>query len=126
MQIVPFEKYPHLVPIKISAYVVIVDMGIIWQMFTLAREDREKADITVYTCGNFVIKIIHLIISRHQLVRKMIMVSNPYNLLYSIKDDEKDFLLLQNSTLSFVMFLQHLIKNDLFPVTCSVSKELIY
>ena len=62
----------------------------IWQMSTPTREDWEKDDATVYTWGDFVTKIINLVISRHQLDMKIIMVNDPYNLSYSIKDDERD------------------------------------
>ena len=59
-------------------------------MSTTTREDREKAGATVYIWGDFVIKIINLVISRHQLATKIIMVNDHYNLSYSIKDDERD------------------------------------
>ena len=65
-------------------------MGIIWRMSTPTREDQEEADTTVYTWRDFVTKIISLVISRHQLTMKIIMVNNPYNLTYSIKDDKRD------------------------------------
>ena len=50
-------------------YVAIVDRGTIWRMSTPTREDRQKADASVYTWGrgDFVTKIINLVISRHQL-----------------------------------------------------------
>ena len=42
-------------------------MAMIWRMSTPTREDREKADATPYCSGDFVTKIINLVISRHQL-----------------------------------------------------------
>ena len=59
-------------------------------MSTTTREDREKAGATVYIWGDFVNKIINLVISRHQLATKIIMVNDHYNLPYSIKDNERD------------------------------------
>ena len=71
-------------------YVAIVDMGMIWRMLTPTREDREKPDPSVYTWGDFVNKIINVIISRHLHATKIIMVNDPYDLPYSIKDDERE------------------------------------
>ena len=39
----------NLVPVDARVYVVIVDMGMIWQRSTPTRLDRQKADATVYT-----------------------------------------------------------------------------
>ena len=75
-------------PVDPRVYVAIVDMGMIWQMSTPTQEDLQKVDATLYTWGNFVIKIINLVISRHLLTTKIIMVNDPYNFLYSVKDDE--------------------------------------
>ena len=61
-------------------------MGMIWRMSSPTREDREKADATVYTWGDFITKIINLVIARHQLATKVIMVNNPYNLSYYIDE----------------------------------------
>ena len=80
----------NLLPIDARVYVAIVDMGMIWQISTPTREDQEKTDATIYIWGDFVTKIINLVISRHELVTKIIMVNDPYNLLYSIKDDKRD------------------------------------
>ena len=109
-------------------------------MSTPTQEDREKADATVYTSEDFVTKIINLVTSRHQLATKTITVSDPYNLLYSIKDYERDRQKQVNSAIprelpklkdkfpfvsEFNTFfcidenktrLQYLIKNDLFCV----------
>ena len=131
-------------------YVATVDMGMIWRMSTPTREDREKADATVHPWGDFVTKIINLVISRHQLATKIIMVNDPYNLPYSIKDDERDrrkqgtsaiprvFPKLKDKFPSVSEFntflrsdenktrLQYLIKNELVRVASSISKVLIY
>ena len=80
----------NLLPVDPRVYVAIVDMGMIWQISTPTREDQEKTDATIYIWGDFVTKIINLVISRHELVTKIIMVDDPYNLLYSIKDDNRD------------------------------------
>ena len=70
----------NLVPVDPSVYVAIVDMGMICRMSTPTWKDWEKADATVYTWGSFVTKIINLVISRHQLATKIIMVIDPNNL----------------------------------------------
>ena len=75
-------------PVDPRVYVAIIDMGKIWQIVTPAQEDLEKVYATVYNWGNFVTKIINLVVSRHLLTTKIIMVNDPYNFLYSIKDDE--------------------------------------
>ena len=70
-----FQKVPkskliqklNLVPVDPRVYVAIVDMGMIWQIFTPTREDREKTDATIYICEDFVTKIINLVIFRHEL-----------------------------------------------------------
>ena len=96
-------------------------MGMIWRTYTSTREDQEKADAMVYTWRDFVTKIINLVISRHQLTTKIIMVKIHSNLTYSTNDDKRDrqkqgnsaipsvflklkdkFPLFQNSTLFFV------------------------
>ena len=125
-------------------------MGIIWRMSTHTREDQEQAHATVYTWKDFVTKVISLVISRHQLTTKIIMVNNPYNLTYSIKDDKRDRQKQGNLAISRVVTklkdkftfvsefntflcsdenktrLHHLIKNELVRAVSSVSKELIY
>ena len=67
----------NLVPVDARVYVAIVDMGMIWQISTPTREDQEKTDATIYIWGDFVTKIINLVISRHELVTKIIMVNDP-------------------------------------------------
>ena len=103
-----------------------------------------------FTWEDFVTTIISLIISRHQLATKIIMVNDLYNLLHFIKDAEKDRWKQGNSTIprvfpklrdkflsvsEFKMFLcsdenktrlQHLIKNELFRAVSSILKDLIY
>ena len=137
-------------PVDPRIYVALVDMGMIWRMSTPTREDREKADATVYTWGDLVTKSINLVISRHQLATKIIMVNDPYNLPYSLKDDERDrrkhghsaiprvFPKLKDkfpSASEFNTFLcsdenkarlQHLIKIEIIRVASSISKEIIY
>ena len=119
-------------------------------MPALTREDRKKADAKVYTWGDFVTKIINLVISRHQLATKIIIVNDPYNLSYCIRINERDRQKQGNSAIPRVFAklkdkfpsvsefntflcsdenktrLQHLIKNGLLPVASSISKELIY
>ena len=41
----------NLVPVDPRVYVAIVDMGMIWQISTPTREDREKTDATIYIWG---------------------------------------------------------------------------
>ena len=122
----------------------------IWENSTPTREDGQKADAAVYTWWDFVTKIDNLVISRHHLATKIIMVNDPYNLLYLIKDGERDkekqgnsaiprvFLKMNDKLSSVSEFntflcsdenkarLQHLMKNELFCVAISISKELIY
>ena len=83
------EKF-NLQPIQLDEYVALIDMGMIWRMATPTVEDREKADGTVYTWGDYVSKIINLIISRHPDAIKLVLVNDPYNLPFSLKDDEHD------------------------------------
>ena len=109
-------------------------------MSTPTREDREKADATVYTSEDFITKIINLVTSRCQLATKIITVSDPYNLLYSIKYYKRDRQKQLNSAIPRVLpklkdkflfvsefntflcsdenktRLQYLIKNNLFRV----------
>ena len=125
-------------------------MGMIWRMSTPTREDREKLDASVYTWGDFIRKIINVAISRHLQATKIIMVNDPYNLPYSIKDDERErrkqgcstiprvFPKLKDRFLSYTEFntflksdknktrLQNLIKNELFGVGSSHKRELVY
>ena len=124
-------------------------MAMIWQMSTPTRKDRKKAHATIYTWEDFVTKIINVIIPRHQLVTKNIMVKYPYNFPYSIKDDERDSWKQGNSTIprvfqklkdkflfvsEFYTFLcidenkttLHLVKNEVVRAACSILKELIY
>ena len=61
----------------------------IWLALTPTQEDREKPDASEYTWGDFVNKIIK-VISRHLLVTTIFMVNDPYELPYTIKDDEKE------------------------------------
>ena len=77
-------------PIQLDEYVALIDMGMIWRMATPTVEDREKADGTVYTWGDYVSKIINLITSRHPDAIKLILVNDPYDLPFSLKDDEHD------------------------------------
>ena len=53
-------------------------------------EDREKADVTLDTWGDYVSKIINHIISRHPDAIKLILVNDPYDLPFSLKDGEHD------------------------------------
>ena len=88
-----------------------------------------------------------VVISRHGLVTKIIMVNDPNRLQYSIKDDERDrqkqgnsviprvFLKLKDKFLSVSEFntflcsdenktrLQHLVKNDLFRLQDLLKKN---
>ena len=108
-------------------------MGMIWRIATPTREDREKSDGTVYTWGDFVSKIIHIVISRHQLATKIFMVNDPYNLVIprvfpKLKDkfptasDFNTFLCSEENKTR----LQNLIKIELIRVASTISKELIY
>ena len=92
-------------------------------MSTPTQEDRENADAMVT-------KIVNLVICRHQLAKKFIMVNDLYNLLYSIKDNERDRQKQGDLAIPSVLpklrgdesktRLQHLVKNELVPVESSV------
>ena len=92
----PFEKKEKLssseklVPLDPKVYVTIVDVGMIWQIFASTWGDWEKAVAMIYPWVNYFTMIISLIISRHQLATEIIIVNDPYNLLFSIKDEERD------------------------------------
>ena len=131
-------------------YIAIVDMRMIWWMSSPTWEDQRKADAAVYTLGDFFTKTINLDISRHfSKATKIIIASDPDNLLPSIKYDKRCkakqgnspiprmLLKLSNKVPSVSEFntflcsnenkkrLQDLLNNNLFHVASSISRELI-
>ena len=81
----PVEEVPQ-------EYVGLVDMGLIWRLATPTPEDREtkKRDGSDYCWGDYLNKICMILFSRHANANLLILFNDPYGLLFSIKDDERD------------------------------------
>ena len=75
-------------PINPRVY-AIVDMEMIWRMSTPAVEDREKADATVYNWGILSPRL-SILLFPDSASRENIMVHDPYNFLYFIKDNKRE------------------------------------
>ena len=69
----------NLVPVNPRIYVAIIDMIMIWRMSPPTWKNREKPDAMIYTWRDFVTQIINLVISRHHLATKIIIVNDPCN-----------------------------------------------
>ena len=74
---------------KLNNYTAEVDMGLIWRLATPTIEDREKADGSVYTWGDYGKRVINIIKSRHENAVRIICINDTYSLRYSIKDSER-------------------------------------
>ena len=70
-------------------YIALVDMGLMWRLATPTKEDREKPDKTKYTWGDYRDKLHDTVMRRHPNAETIILVNDPYNSEYSIKDSEK-------------------------------------
>ena len=74
----------------LNSYIVLVDMGFIWRLSTPSAEDREKLDGSRYTWGDYATKMFNCIVQRHRNASQIILVNDPYDLTYSIKDSEHE------------------------------------
>lgn len=70
-------------------YTSIVDMGLIWRLSTPTTEDREKADGTKFTWGDYSEKLVNFVLSRHTNAERIILVNDSYEHDFSIKDSER-------------------------------------
>ena len=61
-------------------------MGLIWRLATPTSEDKEKQDNATYTWGNYVGKLVEVVISRHKKAKRIICVNDTYKSAHSIKD----------------------------------------
>ncbi len=61
-----------------------------WRLSTPSSEDREKGDESVFTWRDYATKMLHLITSRHPKANIIILVNDPYDLNFTIKDCEHD------------------------------------
>ena len=77
---------------KPKQYASLVDMGLIWRLATPTAEDREsrKRDGSDYCWSDYLQKICNIITSRHADASLLVLLNDRYDLLYSIKDDERD------------------------------------
>ena len=75
-----------------QGYISLVDMGLIWRLATPTPEDHEakKRDGSEYRWIDYLEKILVIITSRHADAHIVILVSDRYDIPYSIKDDERD------------------------------------
>lgn len=80
------------VPEEPLNHVSLVDMCLIWRLATPTPEDREarKPDGTEYRWIDYLHKICAIIFSRHANAYHIILISDKYDLPFSIKDDEHD------------------------------------
>ena len=72
-----------------NAYTSIIDMGLIWRLTTPTAEDREKADGTKFTWGDYAEKLVSFVLRRHKNAERIILVNDSYDQSYSIKDSER-------------------------------------
>ena len=68
----------------------LIDMGYIWRLCTPTAEDRQKDDETVFTWRDYSKKIFNLITQRHSDAETIVLVNDPYDLEYTVKDCEHD------------------------------------
>ena len=79
----------HFEPTKLDQYIGIIDMGMIWRIATPKSDEREKADGTPYTWDDYATKIINIIFGRHLNAVTLVLVNDPYDLQYTLKDAER-------------------------------------
>ncbi len=77
-------------PLDVQSYTALVDMGMIWRLASPTAEDREKGDGPPYTWGNYINKIVTMILERHVNASTIICINDPYDCTVSIKDDERE------------------------------------
>ena len=71
-------------------YISIVDMGFLWRLATPTTEDREKADGSVFTWGDYAEKLFSIIHWRHPNGSQIVFVNDAYGVETSIKDSEHE------------------------------------
>ena len=71
-----------------SLYTVIVDMSLIWHLAAPNIEEREKGDGTMYTWKDYADKVVESVLKRHKYAERIICLNDPYDLSYTIKDNE--------------------------------------
>lgn len=84
------ERFNFVELDPLDSYIAIVDMGFIWRLSTPSAEDREKQDESTYTWADYATKMFNLIVKRHPKSSKIILVNDPYDLTYNIKDSEHE------------------------------------
>ena len=72
-----------------NVYTSIIDMGLIWRLTTPTLEDREKADGTKFTWGDYAENLVNFVLRRHKNAERIILVNDSYEQRYSIKDSER-------------------------------------
>eukprot|EP00112_Aurelia_sp_Birch-Aquarium-sp1_P018096 Seg4270.2 transcript_id=Seg4270.2/GoldUCD/mRNA.D3Y31 product="hypothetical protein" protein_id=Seg4270.2/GoldUCD/D3Y31 len=83
----------HFVPLsqsRLKDSLALIDMGFMWRLSTPTSEDREKGDESVFTWKDYATKMFFLITSRHPTASTIILVNDPYDLDFTIKDCEHD------------------------------------
>ena len=70
-------------------YISIIDMGLIWRLTAPTPEDRENADGTKFTWGDYAEKLVNFVINRHMNDEQIILVNDSYEQGFSIKDSER-------------------------------------
>ena len=61
----------------------------IWRMATPSAEDRHTQYGTPYKWSDYVHKLTSIILSRHEEAKRIICGNDPYDTMYSTKDDER-------------------------------------
>lgn len=70
-------------------YTSTVDMQLLWRLTTPTTEDREKADGTKLTWGDYGEKLVNFVLNRHTNAERIIFVNDSYEQDFSIKDSER-------------------------------------
>jgi len=79
----PVEPFP-------DQYIALVDMGFLWRLATPTAEDREKADGSALTWGDYAEKLFSVIRRRHPNASQIVFVNDAYGVENSIKDSEHE------------------------------------
>jgi len=109
-----------LQPFNVNSYIALVDMGMIWHLATPTAEERAKGDGSSYTWGDYINKIVSLILARHVNATNIICINDPYDYADSIKDDKHDLRIQGQGPIPNV----YIKLADLFPTSCKFKTIL--
>lgn len=79
----PVDPFP-------DQYIALVHMGFLWSLATPTAEDREKADGSALTWGDYVEKLFSVIGRKHPNASQIVFVNDAYGVENSIKDSEHE------------------------------------